>query len=439
MNYIQIVDLVFTILGCITGLLCAHYVLFFIIGLFAKKKFPVAEKKCKYGIVVCARNEENVIGRLIESVKKSDYPSDKIQIFVVAHNCTDSTAQVAREKGAIVFEYDNPEERMKGYALRHGFNRIKEEYGIESFDGYFIMDADNIIRSDYISKMNDAFVANNEEAAITSYRNSKNFNENHMSMMYGMYFLYGCRFEQRGRAVVGSTTRVTGTGFLFSNKQVKDGWNYLTMTEDWEFSADIVTEGNKTDYCDEAVFYDEQPTTVPIMLRQRLRWQKGHMQVFFTRYAKLVSSIFNPKKYCKEGKKNRVFSKYDLSVNILPLGFFMVFSFVLHAILIAFCPLFQIDVGKAYIDFLIQTGISLGLAYVGFCASEIILFIVERERIGKLGFGKATLAFFVFPFFMFLAIIFDTMAMFVRNLQWKPIPHRYNRDDTGEMIESNKT
>ncbi|MGN1103903.1 MAG: glycosyltransferase [Candidatus Coproplasma sp.] len=433
MNYLETVNLVFTIIGSVLGLLCIHHVLLFGIGLFARKKFPVAEKKCKYGIIVSARNEERVIGRLIESVKASDYPSDKIQIFVVAHNCTDGTAEVCREKGAIVFEYNNPEERMKGYALRYAFKRIKEEYGLEAFDGYFIMDADNIVPADYISKMNDAFVANGQEAVITSYRNSKNFNENYMSLMYGMYFLYGNRFEQRDRAVIGSSTRVTGTGYLFSNKQVSDGWNYLTMTEDWEFSADVVTEGNKTVFCDEAMFYDEQPTTVPIMLRQRLRWAKGHMQVFFTRFAKLISSIFNHKKYSKEGKRNRVFSKYDLSVSILPLGFISVVIFLLQIILIAFCPLFKIDVGKAYADFFIQFGKSTASAYVGLCLSEIILFIVERKRIGKLGFGKRMLAFFVFPFYMFLAVILDFIAMFVKNLQWKPIPHRYNREENLKM------
>lgn len=423
MNYIEIVELVFTILGGIVAFLCLHHFFFFAVGLFAKKRFPVAQKKCKFGIVVSARNEEKVIGRLIESLNACDYPSDKIQVFVVAHNCTDQTAKVCREHGAIVFEYNNPEERMKGYALRYAFSKIKEEYGIDSFDGYFIMDADNIVEPDYLSKMNDAFVANCEEAVITSYRNSKNFNENYMSCMYGMFFLYGCRFEQRGRAVLNSSTRVTGTGYLFSHKVVEDGWNWVTLTEDWEISADVVTYGNKVVYCDDAVFYDEQPTNVPIMLRQRLRWAKGHMQVFFTRFGKLISSVFNPGKYCGEGKKNHVFSKYDLSVNILPLGFISIALFLLQVICIAFCPLFGIDVGVAFANFFIRFGISMGIACVALWLSEIIIFIVERKRIGKLSFGKRLLAFLLYPVFMFIAIILDAMAMFVKNLQWKPIPH----------------
>lgn len=429
MNYLEIVNLIFTILNGIVGLLCIHHVVLFFVGLFGKKTFPVAQKKCKYGIVVSARDEEKVVGRLIESLKASDYPADKIQVFVIAHNCTDNTAQVCREKGAVVFEYNNPKECMKGYALRYGFQKIKEQFGIDAFDGYMIMDADNIVAPDYLSKMNDAFVANGEEAVITSYRNSKNFNENYMSMMYGMFFLFGCRYEQRGRAVVDASTRVTGTGYLFSNKEVKDGWNYLTLTEDWEFSADVVTSGNKIVYCDEAMFYDEQPTTVPIMLRQRLRWAKGHMQVFFTRFGKLIASIFNPKKYSGEGRKNRVFSKYDLSVNVLPLGFITVMLFVLRIISIAFCPLFGLDAGRAYAEFFISSGITIAIAYVGILLSEIILFIIERKRIGKLNTGKRLIAFFVFPIFMIIAVLLDALAMFVRNLQWKPIPHRYNKNE----------
>lgn len=423
MNYLEIVNLVFSITGGILGLLCLHFVVFFIAGLFCKKRFPVAEKKCKFGIIVSARNEERVIGRLIDSINASDYPADKIQIFVIAHNCTDETAKVCREHGAIVFEYDNPEERMKGYALRYGFKKIAEEYGTETFDGFFIMDADNIVEKNYISKMNDAFVANGEEAVIASYRNSKNFNENYMSCLYGMFFLYGCCYEQRGRAVLGCSTRVTGTGYVFSSKLVKDGWNWVTLTEDWELSADVVINGDKIVYCDDAVFYDEQPTNVPIMLRQRLRWGRGHTEVFFSRYAKLVRSIFNHRKYGGENKKNNAISKYDLSVNVLPLGFMTVANFLFQVICIAFCPLFNLDVGKAYADFFISFGYSLALSCVALWISEIIIFISERKRIGKLNFGRRLVAFLLFPPFIGMAILFDTVSLFVTNLQWKPIPH----------------
>lgn len=437
MDYVEIVNLVFQIIGGVIALLCLQFVIFFIVGLVTKKHYPKTDKKCRYGIIICARNERTVVGRLVESLLAGDYPKDKIQVFVVAHNCTDDTAAVAGAAGATVFVYDNPQERMKGYALRHAFNRIKEEYGIEAFDGYFIMDADNIVTPDYISKMNDAFVANGQEAVIASYRNSKNFNENYLSCMYGVFFLYGCMFEQRGRTVVNCSTRLTGTGYVLSNAMVKDGWNYLTICEDWEFSADMVAAGYKIYYCDDAEFYDEQPTKIRIMLRQRMRWAKGHMDVFFSRIGKLIDSIFHPAKY-KQGKNKNTFSKYDLCVNVLPLGFITIATFLLQVILLAFSPLFGFDAGEVYREFFISFGISMALSYVGVLISEILVFILERKRIGRISLPRRIIAFLLYPFFMALSIVFDAIAMFVKDLQWKPIPHHYDKKPTAHYRRKNK-
>lgn len=426
MDYLEIVNLVFSILGGIVTLLCLHFVVYFLIGLFAKKRFPETEEKCKYGVVICARNEEKVIGRLIDSVLNSDYPKDKIQVFVVAHNCTDFTAEVARSRGAEVFVYDNPNERMKGYALKHAFEKIHEEYGKDAFDGFFVMDSDNIVTPDYISKMNDAFVANGKDAVITSYRNSKNFSENYMSCMYGMFFLYSCKFEYRGRTVTNCSTRVTGTGFLFNSKFVENGWNYFTLTEDTEFTADLVINGYKVYYCDDAVFYDEQPTSMKVMLRQRLRWAKGRLQVWARRTGEVIRSSFASKKNLK-GKNRNIFSRYDLFANLQPLGFATVSLFILRVIAIAFAPLFGLDVAQAYASYFISFGFSLALSALGLYITEIIIFILDRKRIGKIKPSVRIAAFLLYPFFLGMAIIFDFLAMFVKNLQWKPIPHNYDK------------
>ncbi len=426
MNYLQIVDLIFSILGGITMILCLHFVIYFFIGLFVKKRFPQTDEKCKYGVVVCARDEERVVGALIDSLFSSDYPKDKIQVFVVAHNCTDGTAEVARQHGATVFVYDNLNERKKGYALKYAFAKIKEEYGLEAFDGFFVMDSDNVVTPDYISKMNDAFVAGGKEAVITSYRNSKNFGENYMSCMYGMFFLYSCKFEYRGRTVTNCSTRVTGTGFLFNSKFMEEGWHYFLLTEDTEFTADLVMDGYKVLYCDDAVFYDEQPTTMKYMFRQRLRWAKGRLQVWAAKSGKIIRSAFCSQNNLK-GKHKNVFSRYDLFANLQPLGFLAVTLFLLHVIALAFTPLFGLDVAEAYKNFFIGFGFSLALSAFGVYATEIILFISDRKRIGKIKFSTRLAAFLLYPFFLGLAIIFDFIAMFIRNLEWKPVPHNYGK------------
>lgn len=420
MNYLQIVNLIFFILTMLMGLLTVHFAVFFIVGLFAKKKFPHTEDKRKYGIVVSARNEEAVISHLIESVKKSKYPQENLQVFVVAHNCTDNTARVARDAGAIVYEYNNDNEKTKGYALKYLFDKIKQDYGIDSFDGYFVIDSDNVLPEDYIDKMNDAFVANNCESVITSFRNAKNFGHNILSALYGIYFAQGCVFESRGRTILGCSTRISGTGFLFGANIVKDGWKYVTITEDWEFTADQIIENNKIVYCDEAEFFDEQPTGMKIMLRQRLRWSRGHLLVCLTRFKDLVKSLFTPK---SKGGSLHKFSTYDIIVNILPTPVMFMLLVLLRPVCLAFAPLFGFDAATVWLDWAISLGYSAAIFYGITVVTAILLLIAEHKRIKHVNLGLRILSVFFWPLFLILSAPLEFVSLFVKNLKWKAIPH----------------
>ncbi len=418
MNYLQIVNLIFLILGSLMVLLMFHFPFFAIVGLFARKKFPKTEEKLKYGIIVSARNEEAVIGNLIKSVYKNKYSQDKLQIFVVAHNCTDNTAKIARELGATVYEYNNPKECTKGYAFKFLFDKIRQDWGVENYDGFFVFDADNILADNYFDKMNDAFVANNKEKVITSFRNSKNFGSNVISAMYGIYFIQGCRYESRGRTVCGCSTRVSGTGYVIPSEAIKDGWKYVTLTEDWEFSADQIINKRKIVYCDEAVFYDEQPTKTRIMLRQRLRWAKGHLLVCLTRFKDLIKSIFKPKK--KGGVYK--FSLFDMFVNILPICILSTSIFLLQLICTAIAPLFGFDAVKVWTDY----GITLAYTVICFYAINIlgglVVLIAEHKRLKNVNAGVLIGAMLLWPIFLFLSIPLEIMCLFVK-VGWKQIPH----------------
>ena len=108
-----------------------------------------AKKQHKYGIVISARNEKNVIGNLLDIIKKQDYPQELLTVFVVADNCTDNTAEIARKKGAVVYERFDNDHRTKGYALEFLFDKIENDYGRDSFEGYFVFDADNLLKEDF--------------------------------------------------------------------------------------------------------------------------------------------------------------------------------------------------------------------------------------------------------------------------------------------------
>ena len=96
-------------LVCLLFVLCYSYQLFYIaVSLFKKPvKFPKADKLNRFAVMICGRNEEAVIGNLVDSIKNQHYPAELIDVYVCADNCTDNTAIVARDAGAIVFERFN--------------------------------------------------------------------------------------------------------------------------------------------------------------------------------------------------------------------------------------------------------------------------------------------------------------------------------------------
>ena len=428
MSYPEIVRVAYNIILMILGLFYMHFLVFAVVGLFFKKSYPKTEKKNKLGLIIPARNEESVVYQLIESIQKNNYPQDKLHIFVIAHNCSDKTAEVARRYGVDVYEYNNPEENTMGYAFRYLFKCIERDYGTQNFDGFVLFNADNILDKDYFSRMNDAFEYYNKECVITSFRNSKNFGANLISGLYGLYFTTGCRLESRGRTVVGCSTRVQGTGYLINSKIVKDGWPYVTLAEDWEFSADQVLRDNCIRFCDDAVFYDEQPTNLRIMWRQRVRWSRGHWIVFFTRLKDLFKGLFSKKTI------HRV-SVYDIFSNTIPLPFVYLALQVLYFLLLLLTPLFdhtltlqQVFLGTAsdrfgsngvLFEFLRGLVITFGVGVL----SAIVVFIAEHKRIKGVSIWKKILITLFWPLFVGIQLFLDVQALFSKNLGWKPIPH----------------
>ena len=117
-----------------------------------KDKPLLINKKHRFMAIIPAHNEEAVVANLVESLKKQDYPKELYDIYVIADNCTDNTAEVARKAGAIVYERFDSEKKTKGYALQWFLaQKIKEN---APYDAFFIFDSDNIVDVNFTKNMN---------------------------------------------------------------------------------------------------------------------------------------------------------------------------------------------------------------------------------------------------------------------------------------------
>ncbi|MFR6277406.1 MAG: glycosyltransferase family 2 protein [Acutalibacter sp.] len=190
-----------------------YQVVFAVARLLKKRRRFTAQKLCRYAVLIAARNESAVIAQLLESIRGQNYPQDLVHIYVVADNCTDNTAQIAAACGARVFQRQNKLQVGKGFALRFLLQKIQEEYPQEHYDGYFVFDADNLLDPRYITEMNKVFSSGNR--VVTSYRNTKNYDDNWITAGYGLWFLRESEYLNRPRDYLGTSCAVSGTGFLF--------------------------------------------------------------------------------------------------------------------------------------------------------------------------------------------------------------------------------
>ncbi len=189
------------LLGALMAACCCYQVFYLLLRLKGSGRSFQARSLGRYAVLIAARNESAVIGQLIDSILAQDYPRELVDIYVVADNCTDDTAAVAAARGARVYQRQNKLQVGKGYALNFLLGKIGEDYGKESYDGFFVFDADNLLEPDYISEMNKVF--SNGAPVVTGYRNAKNFGDNWITASYGVYFLRESEFlNQIGRAHV---------------------------------------------------------------------------------------------------------------------------------------------------------------------------------------------------------------------------------------------
>ena len=405
MDFYPVLKAIGSILVFLTSICYLYQLIYLFLPLWERKHVHKPERLHRYAVLIAARNEEAVLPYLLDSIRDQDYPAELIDTFVVADNCTDRTAQLARAHGATVYPRFNKTQVGKGYALHYLLEQIRSNEGLSQYDAFLIFDADNLLSRDFVSQINKT-VSDGYEA-FCGYRNSKNFGSNWISQGYGLWYLHDSCHLNQSRMLLGTTCAVNGTGFGFTRSLLEKmgGWNFFTLTEDIEFSTWCATGGVRIGYCHDAVLYDEQPTSFRVSIRQRTRWTQGGLQVSIKYAGCLVRGILRGGRTGWASFETATLSLWGYGLSAICGGVTLMLTFMAgrwHGIM------------QAVLLALLGT-------YLSCFAIGVLTLLTEWHRIRATKEQKI-LAAFSFPLYMISFLPIAATALF-RKFQWLPVEH----------------
>lgn len=272
-----IFEIIFLTFFIVLAPLLAYQFLLSLISLFANKKTEFTSgKNRKFAFIVPAHNEEKIISKTIYSLSGLIYPKKNYDVFVIADNCTDQTAQIARTLGATVLERTNQTQKGKGYALRWAFDKVlayENEY-----DAIIVVDADSLVSGNFLEVMNDYLAQGNRVIQCSDLVLPEPGNWSVEATRIG-FLLYNY-VKPLGRKVLGLNMGLRGNGMCFSADVLKEiPWQAWSLTEDVEYGLVLLLKGENIDFAPEAEVYAQMPVEASNAETQRSRWEIGRFQI----------------------------------------------------------------------------------------------------------------------------------------------------------------
>ncbi len=255
-------------------------VLYMLLFWLPKKVYPESEKKNRICVVVCAHNEEDVIGATVKRLfERQTYPKELFDVYVVAHNCSDRTAARAKEAGAIVFVLDDPDptHHIVSYALKYAYEKILET-GID-YAFSIRLDADNHINDEFFSLMNNAYSAGVQIAR--PYESALNMTQNMFTRACGLYYIFDSRFSSRVRERLHLDAHVNGPGSMTDMDIIRKlgGYDTVSIVEDTEFCFKRMLDGYRCHFVEDAVVYEDLPSSFRDTMNRNKRIASGNVRL----------------------------------------------------------------------------------------------------------------------------------------------------------------
>ena len=371
-------------------------------SLVKSKEKPLKIKKDhRFMAIIPAHNEEAVVGNLIESLKNQDYPKDLYDIFVIADNCTDHTAQIAKDTGAIVYERFDNTKKTKGYALQWFLKQKIEEDA--PYDALLIFDSDNIVDKNFIKAMNKKLCQG--EDVVQGYRDIKNPTDSWVTAGYAIFYWTMHRFYHLARYNLGLSPLLNGTGFMVKFDVIKpNGWDTETLTEDIEFSLKRIIQGRKLGWATDAIVYDEQPVGFKQSWKQRTRWSVGHIQCI-EKYTKSLALAV---------KEHKTLMNVDGLLYILgsiPMFVITLILLVLNTVMYLGNGMTTADLIMNYLRYLIPT-------FIFPILTGVLILKLDHRPIKPMIRGLLC-----YPLFLGSWLLINFKCLFKRDTSWEKIDH----------------
>lgn len=399
-------NLVFIVLFCILACIPIYFAGVCLIS-FCKKiiTYPKTEKHGHYAILIPCRNEEKVVGNLVASLMKLNYPRDCYRVYVLLNQCSDHSKEIVEKYNVHTIELEHMS--SKGQVLKAAFKQLQDDSWIDAF---VVFDSDNLVHPDFLVRMNEAYQSGYQ--ILQGRRTGKNVQSSLISNCYEVFYILQNIFFNHSRVVTGASASINGTAWLVSKKYIlENGYDTKTMVEDVEFMALAAMYGLKIGYVHEAITYDEYPTNLSRTIKQLRRWIFGQVQCMrYYTIALFKNAIV---------KKNRP----ALDMGII----FAMPCIVIVAIVGLILYLCSIEGSGLWLwNHLFVILLVLYIVVVVFVSS-----VVVKSKTSFHSLWKGVLC---FPFFMLLWVFLMPTVLFKKQMVWEPIVH-----DTSKKIEDMKS
>ena len=316
-------------------------------------------RRQQFDIIVPAHNEAGNILQTVTSLQAVDWPAEQFRILVVADNCTDDTASIARAAGATVLVREDPSAKGKGYALDFAFSRSRADRWAEAV---VVVDADAVVSGNLLAAI--AARLEQGEQAVQVHYGVQNPDASWRTRLLTIAKAAFHILRSRARERLGVSCGIRGNGWCVTHQVLAAvPYTAFSLTEDIEYGIVLGLAGIRVAYADEAHSDAEMVSGERASRTQRQRWEHGRFQLVRTKARPLLAAGL--------GRPSAICLDLALDLLVLPL------SYVVLNILALF--------GLVALAGLWNPGLSAWLWPPIACTGAVLLYVLRGWQLSGIG------------------------------------------------------